>query len=535
MILGRRPVSRRGEIACGSAWPGSGIFARFQIEHSFLTDMKFHSIRFAWIPILLFLATAWVLAAGPAPPAAGWPPADSATIPAAAGGGGVLQEQAEDSGSAAETREDAAEGLRIILNDTFLPRDFHQDTFDDLWRDWPEPWRSQAEELDEQGRRALAFRRYGFSPREEEPHKPLQYVVDDEGWWSMNCFACHGGSVAGKAIAGVPNSHIALQTLYSDLRRTKLRRGEELGTMELGSLAVPMGTSNGTTNAVIFGTALMGFRDKDLNLKPNFPRFFTHHDMDAPAWWNVRKRDRLYIDGFVEKNHRALVPFVMDQSNGGAKLRGWEGKFKKVFAYIQSLEAPEYPFEIDEPLAAEGKVLFGEHCSRCHGSYVTRLDSRNIRETYPGRVVLLSEIDTDPVRLEALTPYDRRIYHESWFAHYGEDATVIEPRGYQAPPLDGIWASAPYFHNGSVPTLAGVLDPASRPEVWKRSHAGYDKSRVGLEVQRLESIPRDVRRPDERREYFDSRRRGKGREGHDFAADLGADARRALLEYLKAL
>ncbi len=45
-----------------------------------------------------------------------------------------------------------------------------------------------------------------------------------------------------------------------------------------------------------------------------------------------------------------------------------------------------------------------------------------------------------------------------------EEKTV----GYVTPPLHGVWASAPYFHNGSVPTVWEVLKPADRPAVWRR-------------------------------------------------------------------
>ncbi len=40
--------------------------------------------------------------------------------------------------------------------------------------------------------------------------------------------------------------------------------------------------------------------------------------------------------------------------------------------------------------------------------------------------------------------------------------------GYVAPPLHGVWASAPYFHNGSVPTVWDVLKPSDRPRMWRR-------------------------------------------------------------------
>jgi endo-cleaving rubber dioxygenase len=45
-----------------------------------------------------------------------------------------------------------------------------------------------------------------------------------------------------------------------------------------------------------------------------------------------------------------------------------------------------------------------------------------------------------------------------------EEKTV----GYVTPPLHGVWASAPYFHNGSVPDVWSVLKPSDRPKVWRR-------------------------------------------------------------------
>ena len=423
-----------------------------------------------------------------------------------------------------------ATGRDLILNYRFLPRDFHQATFDDVWQDWPEPLKSQAAKSTPKQRRSMAFERYGFTPRTDAPTKSMQFSVDNEGWWTMNCFCCHGGTVEGKMIEGLPNVQIALETLYRDLRRTKLRRGEPYSQMDFGSMAVPMGTSNGTTNAVVFGIGLMTFRDKDLNLKLPSIRLhpIIHHDMDAPAWWNVSKRDRLYIDGFVQKNHRALIPFVMDQLNSGKKMRGWEDEFKHVLAYIESLEPPKYPYSISDKLAKQGAAVFAQHCASCHGTYGNS-------PTYPNRVVPIRKIGTDPVRLKALTEYDRRVYHDSWFAFYGNDDTVLSPKGYLAPPLDGIWASAPYFHNGSVPTLEGVLDSVSRPVVWQRLNTGYDRQRMGLLVETFAALPKTVKRWDERRMFFDSTQRSKSNTGHTFGDKLSTKQRTALIEYLKTL
>jgi cytochrome c peroxidase len=148
--------------------------------------------------------------------------------------------------------------------------------------------------------------------------------------------------------------------------------------------------------------------------------------------------------------------------------------------------------------------------------------------------VPIDEVGTDRVRLDALTPANRRGYSESWFNSFGKLETREDPGGYVAPPLDGVWASAPYFHNGSVPTLWHVLHSSARPVVWRRTPEGYDQQRVGLEIQTFEKTPSDVKAA-ERRTYFDTRRFGKGAKGHTFPDELREDEKRAVLEYLKTL
>ena len=70
---------------------------------------------------------------------------------------------------------------------------------------------------------------------------------------------------------------------------------------------------------------------------------------------------------------------------------------------------------------------------------------------------------------------------------YGEIAHLEPGAGYVAPPLDGIWASAPYLHNGSVPTLAALLESRTRPRFWARRSLGssdYDTARLGWRLPR---------------------------------------------------
>jgi len=428
----------------------------------------------------------------------------------------------------------AERGYRNLTEKAYLPPDFDQETFDATWQHWPEPLRTQAEKLAPGERRQMAFERYGLTPRPDDPMKPLQYVVDERGNWTMNCFACHGGTVpdgkGGSVIwPGAPNARFALQSLTEETRLAKATLGKPFSRMDIGSVVVPLGSSNGTTNAVMFGVVLMAFRDADLNVDTRRPiPPLTNHDMDAPAWWHFQRKKQLYIDGFAEKGHRGLMQFMLVKQNGPEKFREWEEEFRDVYAYLSSIDAPKYPYAIDQPLADRGRVAFNRVCAECHGTY-------GEGASYPEKLVAIDVVGTDRVRLDALSPTGREAYGQSWFASYGKSNNVRDPGGYIAPPLDGIWASAPYFHNGSVPTLWHVLHPAERPAVWKRKAHAYDPTRGGPEIDSLETIPVDVKDGSQKREYYSTRAFGKSAAGHDFPDELGEEEKQAVLEYLKTL
>jgi mono/diheme cytochrome c family protein len=432
-------------------------------------------------------------------------------------------------GQAENASEAARNGYRLLLEKAYVPPYFDQETFDNVWKVWPPPLRSEAEHASADERRQMAFQRYGLSERPGEgSKKPLQFVVDANGNWTPNCFGCHGGKLLGESFPGRPNADYALQTLIQETRLTKLRLGKSLMPIDLGSLVVPLGHSVGTTNAVIFGVALAAHRDADLNIRPNnrVPQF-VHHDMDAPPWWHYRKKDRIYLDGFAEKAHRPLMQFALDRANGPEKFREWEVEFRDIHEYLESLQPPEYPYSVDDNLADQGRKAFERVCAGCHGTY-------GKDETYPHRIVPISEIGTDRARFQALTNRHRRDYQENWFSHYGKDDVIVDPGGYMAPPLDGVWASAPFFHNGSVPTLWHVLHVDQRPTVWKRKSDDYDQDRVGFSTTAFDEMP-DVDNAAERRHYFDTQRFGKSAAGHEFPSELSDEEKHAVLEYLKTL
>jgi len=344
----------------------------------------------------------------------------------------------------------------------------------------------------------------------------------------MNCLACHTGALDGQVIPGLPNAHYTMETLTDEIRESKLLLQKPLIKADFASVVIPLGKNVGTTNAVMFGVVLMAYRDVDLNVHTNrLPPRTVHHDMEAPPWWHFHRKRQIYIDGFAQKGHRGLMQFALDRSNGPEKFRQWDEEFKDVKAYLESLRPPKYPHAIDAPLAAQGAIAFQRVCAECHGTYGP--DGK-----YPERMVAIDDVGTDRVRFDALTPDQRAAYGSSWFAEYGQNNTVAKPAGYVAPPLDGVWASGPYLHNGAVPTLWHLLRPAERPVVWRRVSAPYDFSRLGQPFDQVDAVP-DTVTSAERRTYFDTRNFGKSAQGHDYPNALSEAEKVAVLEYLKTL
>src|SRR5260370_40075991 len=233
----------------------------------------------------------------------------------------------------------------------------------------------------------------------------------------------------------------------------KLIMGKPLTHMDKGWLPMPLGATRGTTNPVMFGVALGARRDKDLNVRRDIALpAMLNNDVDAPPFWNVRRKTRIYSDGFAVKSHRVLVQFVMLPRNSGETLRGWEEEFRDILAWIESLEPPRYPGPVDRPLAEAGRVAFEQTCARCHGTY-------GEKDAYPNRIVRLEDVETDPARLKSLTAEHRRKMQDGWFGDYGRESYVIDPRAYLAPPPHPALSPAPHLHNNSLPTLSHLFPP----------------------------------------------------------------------------
>ncbi len=425
-------------------------------------------------------------------------------------------------------RAAAERGRHALLIQGFLKPDWTESAYRAVGSQWPTP--APDPERD-QARYAERFReRYGLHPA-PFPNDGLPMGLrrgrNPDGGKSglqIDCLVCHGGSIGGKSYVGLGNTQLDLRALLYDLTRADGRR-LPLSTFVLN-------TSRGTNNAGQIAAFLISLRNPDLSIRRfPLPLGADLPECDTPAWWHLKRKRTMYYDGRTDaRSVRTNMQFLLGEKTL-EELKSLEPTFRDVRAFILSLEPPRYPFAVNAETSARGKEVFAANCARCHGTY-------GPGGRYPSKIIPIDVVGTDRARLLGLS--DRLVAHfnSTWFA---EPLPVqTERTGYQAPPLDGLWATAPYLHNGSVPTLHALLDSKTRPARFTRPRSTgfehYDTHHVGWKYTEIGS--EELARPRSAFEagfYFDSSRRGLGNQGHTFGDHLTEAERMDLIEYLKTL
>ncbi len=439
--------------------------------------------------------------------------------------------------SAAQAAEPGAaeRGKRALLGRSFNPASVTRPAYDTVWRQWG---LSQAPTPAEFAR--LLRERYGLFeapyPNGDLPmglrEADVPFTFGKVKGVALDCLICHGGAIAGQSYVGLGNTSLDLQAYFEEMsasdgrgRRTPFRFCNVRGTNEAGATSV----------------FLLQYREPDLTVRARPVDLELHDDLceDVPAWWLLKKKKTMYHTGGGDtRSVRTLMQFMMSPFNPPAAFARAEAEFADIRAYLLTLEPPKYPLPIDRALARRGEELFRRDCSRCHGTY-------GPGGTYPNRIVPLEEIGTDRRRFDGISRKFGDYYNRSWFGQeqagwLASDYPAREPKGYQAPPLDGIWATAPYLHNGSVPTVYDVLRSGTRPRLFTRSYRtdldAYDARKLGWKVQVLEQAPdENSTDPLAFRRVYDTSRPGRGNGGHTFGDHLSDAERGAVIEYLKTL
>jgi hypothetical protein len=432
--------------------------------------------------------------------------------------------------SSTNTSQTAAQrGYQALTQQAFVPAAWREPAYGQVWKRWPGVTAKPADY-------DAAFREHYGLPAANFANGPYPMGLRSSTLFfvkgvTVDCLVCHGGSMLGKSYIGLGNANLDIQALFEDLSvadgrspQLPFRFSNVRGTSEAGSMAI----------------YLHGFREQDLKVKLRRKELGLHDNMceDTPAWWLLKKKKTMYQTGEMDaRSVRSKMQFMMTPLTSAAEFKKQEPIFRDIHEYLMTIEAPKYPFAINRELATKGEILFKANCASCHGSYGEKW-------TYPNKVIPIDEIGTDPNRYRGFEKRYADHYDRGWFAKenpgwFLDDYRAIPSVGYQAPPLDGIWATAPYFHNGSVPTLYQVLKSSSRPDRYTRSFRtdkeDYDPKRVGWIYTDVLLPPDRKASPYEQRKIYDTSLPGRSNKGHTYGDDLMEEERWSLIEYLKTL
>jgi mono/diheme cytochrome c family protein len=372
---------------------------------------------------------------------------------------------------------------------------------------------------------------------------------------TTNCLLCHASKLGGSLVVGLGNpnrdftqdqSAFGLAPLALDLLSVFLTPAEnhELARYRRVSEAegdVPRPDTRGVNPADVLFGILAAHRDETTLRWLDVAKPDANLDLDlvytdVPAWWNLHRKDRMFFSGFGRGSHaRIMMTASLMCLEDTAEAAAIDAYFGDIEAFIDSLRPPKYSAvarrAIDDARASRGRTVYLETCTGCHG------DSQNNIPPVPS--VPVSVVGTDPMYAvsaslegDGAIAYYFDFFNSSWMGTHG-DAGRLEREAtpvYAPPPLDGVWATAPYFHNGSVPTLDAVLNPALRPTIFRRSFNPdqYDFERLGYPYSNVARKGSDTT-------VYDTGRPGYRNTGHTFAAGLTDAQRRDLLEYLKTL
>ena len=352
---------------------------------------------------------------------------------------------------------------------------------------------------------------------------------------TFSCFACHSTSLFGTTVMGLTNKRPHSNKFFHMARTAvpnipagvfQLGTGATKGEVEMFNRTKKNILSVDDVVPQVLGldtslphTALSLARrnDDDYATKnPILERFPRDNelatfvaDSKPMPWWNLKYKTRWLADGSVVSGNPVFTNFLWNELGRGTDLKELEQWMKdnsktieSVTAAAFSTEAPRYTdffpaSSIDLERAKRGEKLFNQACLKCHGEYQKAWSQPNASELSDVDILAttkviyhdktpVKDVGTDPNRYEAMKYFADSLNNlaiSKWMK------TKVEPQvGYVPPPLIGVWARYPYFHNNSVPTLCAVLTrQEDRPKTFVLGPAvnketDFDQECVGYPV-----------------------------------------------------
>jgi cytochrome c5 len=200
----------------------------------------------------------------------------------------------------------------------------------------------------------------------------------------------------------------------------------------------------------------------------------------------------------------------------------------------RSYRPPPFPGVIDSARMRAGASVYASRCANCHGTYGE--GSPRPLVTFPNALIEQSAMGTDSARWAAV---DDDLMDRLERSAYGRHMRSERTGGYVAPILSGLWSTAPYLHNGSVPTLWQLLTPDARPARFLVGGHALDFTEVGIAGVRWTDDTWRYRPgyvPWSIPELYDTRAAGLSNRGHVAPSRGLSDGEKwAVIEYLKTL
>lgn len=431
-------------------------------------------------------------------------------------------------------------------------------------------------------------------PTQDKPDYPMgatfMHRYGSKGL-TFSCTTCHSSRMFGKTILGlnnkrpranefflmgqkmVPKIPAALFKIGAKATKgeTKMYKEARQNIMSIGAVA-PKVLGLDTSLAQVALSLAKRNQDeyatynKKLQKRPR-PNELSHFPADSKpgVWWNLKYKTRWLRDGSIVSGNPIYTNFLWNEIGRGTdlkKLENWMKEngqvVKELTAAVFSIEAPHwtdfFPADsIDLSAAKRGQKHFKKSCAKCHGAYDKAWDLPNADEltlteklktskvVYPKKTKV-KNVGTDPHRWQGTKYFAddlNRLAISKWMK-----TKVVPQEGYVPPPLVGLWARYPYFHNNSVPSLCDILSkPKDRTVVFYQGPADdpetdFDSDCVGYPTGR--DIPKTWYK--EKEAKFDTRKPGLSNSGHSkmFLNDDGSEKyspieKKELIMFLKTL
>ena len=230
---------------------------------------------------------------------------------------------------------------------------------------------------------------------------------------------------------------------------------------------------------------------------------------DAPMHW----------DGLNNSIHEVVMSSALGD---GMNAKGYDKEtIARLEHFLRTTTPPPSPLKPDPALVQRGQAVFATNCAECHAKGGTKTLT----------IVKLADVATDRHRDDMWTTKARDTYNNYREGYDWDFKSFHKQDGYIAETLEALWLRGPYLHNGSVPTVADLLEPeGKRPRSFLIGSTTIDPKRLRFVVKPCDP---DVKQSEGF--CFDTSRDGNANTGHVYGTDLPPEDKQGLIAYLSTL